>query len=61
MKGYPNLRLQNERVSVYVYIVAAISVPDRRLYNVTSVHSGSTDYATLLRPFYLILLLLYII
>jgi hypothetical protein len=35
-------------------IVAAMSVPDRRLYNVTSVHSGSTDYATLVRYFYLI-------
>ena len=38
-----------------------MSVPDRRLYNVTSVHSGSTDYATLVRPFYLIVSLLYII
>ena len=27
---------------------------DRRLYNVTSVHSGSTDYATLVRTFYLV-------
>jgi hypothetical protein len=27
---------------------------------VTSVHSGSTDYATLVRPFYLIVSLLYI-
>ena len=31
-----------------------MSVPDRRLYNVTSVHSGNTDYATLVRHFYLI-------
>ena len=36
-----------------------MSVADRRLCNVTSVHSGSTDYVTLVRPFYLILSLLY--
>jgi hypothetical protein len=57
--------MQIMKFSVFVkkapVIVAPMSVPDRRLCNVTSVHSGSTDYATLVIPFYLIVSLLYII
>ena len=62
MEGYPNLRF-NCKMNEYpcIDIVAAMSVPDNRLNNVTSVHSGSTDYATLVRPLYLIVSLLYVI
>jgi hypothetical protein len=55
MEGYPNLRfkLQNERVSVYRYCGSNVR-PRQEALQLTSVHSGSTDYATLVRPFYLI-------
>ena len=63
MEGYPNLRfkLQNARVSVYRLWQQCPSQTGGFTDNVTSVHSGSTDYATLVRPFYLIVSLLYII